>query len=143
MIDTLMRHRQRAVPPHQTLARAGIAGNFIHDPAGYGVVTLHRPSNVDEAGPLRDALSILRDVAERLPLIWPLHPRARRNIERLGLLPSLANTRIALLAPRISRDAGLPPMRLVLTDSGASRRNDIARRALPHASLQHGAPITV
>ncbi len=146
MIDTLMRHRQRAVPPHQTLARAGIAGNFIHDLAGYGVVTLHRPSNVDEAGPLRDALSILRDVAERLPLIWPVHPRARRNIERLGLLPSLANTRIALLAPQgyLEMLGLLANARLVLTDSGGIQE-ETTSLAVPCLTLRSNTerPITV
>jgi UDP-N-acetylglucosamine 2-epimerase (non-hydrolysing) len=61
-----------------------------HDPAllggaGYGVVTLHRPSNVDDADTLRGLLQTLGRVAQRLPLVFALHPRTRANIDRFGL----------------------------------------------------------
>jgi len=64
MIDSLVTHRARAVPPAEALARAGVDAAFLRDPAGYGVVTLHRPSNVDGATALAEALETLRAVAE-------------------------------------------------------------------------------
>ena len=67
---------------------------------GYGVVTLHRPSNVDRAQTLAPLLTVLREVADRLPLIFALHPRTRANIERFGLLELLAGSRIVLLPPQ-------------------------------------------
>src|SRR5450631_3940542 len=76
MIDSLRRHRERALPPAETLASAGVAEDFLAAAAEYGVVTLHRPSNVDEPAALQEAIAILCDVAAKLPLIWPLHPRA-------------------------------------------------------------------
>src|SRR5690242_18922593 len=87
MIDSLIEHRARAVPPADTLLRAGVRTTFIGDGdgEGYGVVTLHRPSNVDSPDALGEALAVLRDVSLRVPLVWPVHPRARVNIDRFGL----------------------------------------------------------
>ena len=66
----------------------------------YGVVTLHRPSNVDQEETLRPVLETLREVSERLPLIFALHPRTRGNIERFGLKDLVAGKRIVLLPPQ-------------------------------------------
>ena len=120
MIDSLLRHRQRAIAPRETLAREGVPEGFIDDANGFGVVTLHRPSNVDDPAALREALAILADVAARLPLIWAVHPRARVNIDRFGLSPLLANARIAFLPPQgyLEMLGLLAGSRLVLTDSG-------------------------
>src|SRR5450631_3125609 len=57
MIDSLRHHRKRAVSPVDTLAREGLGADFVADPAGFGVVTLHRPSNVDRPEALSDALA--------------------------------------------------------------------------------------
>jgi len=56
----------------------------------YGVVTLHRPSNVDEPGPLAALVRQLKTVASRLPLVFPVHPRTRKNLEVFGLWAELA-----------------------------------------------------
>jgi len=120
MIDSLVTHRARAVPPAEALARAGVDAAFLRDPAGYGVVTLHRPSNVDGATALAEALETLRAVAARIPLVWPVHPRAKANIARFGLSQLLAGTRIALLPPQgyLEMLGLVAGARLVLTDSG-------------------------
>ena len=52
---------------------------------GYGVVTLHRAENVDDAARLGAWLAAIGDVARRLPLAWPLHPRTRRRMAEFGL----------------------------------------------------------
>jgi UDP-N-acetylglucosamine 2-epimerase (non-hydrolysing) len=53
--------------------------------AGYGVVTLHRPSNVDDAARAARAAADAGQVSQRLPLVFALHPRTRANIDRFGL----------------------------------------------------------
>ncbi|MEO6801187.1 MAG: UDP-N-acetylglucosamine 2-epimerase (non-hydrolyzing) [Rhodanobacter sp.] len=56
----------------------------------YAVVTLHRPSNVDASAPLAALVSQLKSVAARLPLVFPVHPRTRKNLEAFGLWTELA-----------------------------------------------------
>lgn len=77
MIDTLHRQLRRLseVRPPELV------------PAGsrYGVVTLHRPSNVDRQGTLAGILSALGEVAGELPLVFPVHPRTRKMAEHFGL----------------------------------------------------------
>ena len=53
--------------------------------ASYGVVTLHRPSNVDDEATLHGIASALREISAKLPLIFPVHPRTRGNLEKFGL----------------------------------------------------------
>ena len=128
MIDSLLHHRRRAIPPSETLAREGVGADFLAGAPGFGVVTLHRPSNVDEPVALRESLAMLRDIAERLPLIWPVHPRAKSNIERFGLAPLLNGARIALLPPQgyLEMLGFLGEATLVLTDSGGIQEETTA-----------------
>jgi len=128
MIDSLLHHRRRALPPADTLAREGVGADFLADAPGFGVVTLHRPSNVDDPVALRESLSMLRDIAERLPLIWPVHPRARSNVERFGLAPLMTGSKIALLPPQgyLEMLGFLAGATLVLTDSGGIQEETTA-----------------
>ena len=146
MIDSLLRHRQKALPPAETLANEGESGGFLDDAAGFGVVTLHRPSNVDEPDALAEALRLLCDIAERIPLIWPVHPRARANIERFALRPLLAGARIALLAPQgyLEMLGLLANAKLVLTDSGGIQE-ETTSLAVPCLTMRENTerPITV
>jgi UDP-N-acetylglucosamine 2-epimerase (non-hydrolysing) len=146
MIDSLLRHRQRAVPPADTLARAGVAADFLGGGPGYGVVTVHRPSNVDEPAALRESLSILRDVATRMPLIWPVHPRASANIACFGLSSLLEGARIALLPPQgyLEMLGLLANAHLVLTDSGGIQEETTAL-SVPCLTMRDNTerPITV
>ena len=52
---------------------------------GYALLTLHRPSNVDEKNTFADIADILMEVGHRIPVIFPVHPRTRKNIELFGL----------------------------------------------------------
>jgi UDP-N-acetylglucosamine 2-epimerase (non-hydrolysing) len=146
MIDSLLRHRHRAVPPAETLAREALPATFLDDPSGFGVVTLHRPSNVDEPASLRESLAILCAVAARLPLIWPVHPRARSNIERFGLAPMLSDVPIVLLEPQgyLEMLGLLANARVVLTDSGGIQE-ETTSLAVPCLTLRDNTerPITV
>jgi UDP-N-acetylglucosamine 2-epimerase (non-hydrolysing) len=116
MIDTLFRHRAAA----QAL---GIANRLGLAPRGYGVVTMHRPSNTDAPKVLETLLDTLIRISERLPLVFPMHPRTRSAIDRAGLGPMLEAERAAdmrIVDPmRYLEFIGLiQDARLVLTDSG-------------------------
>jgi UDP-N-acetylglucosamine 2-epimerase (non-hydrolysing) len=146
MIDSLLHHRAKAVAPADTLQRAGLPVSFARDPMGFAAVTLHRPSNVDEPEALRTCVTILCEVAERLPLIWPVHPRARRNIERFKLAPLLSRSRVALLEPQgyLEMLGLLAGARVVLTDSGGIQEETTAL-AVPCLTMRDNTerPITV
>jgi len=83
----------------------------------YGVITLHRPSNVDDGSTFSAIGGALREFSRELPLIFPVHPRTRSNLERFGID---LGARITLVGPQpymsflnLWKDAGV-----VLTDSG-------------------------
>ncbi len=86
-------------------------------PSRYGLVTLHRPSNVDDPGSLRGLVGALNEIAGDLPIIFPVHPRTRQRIHQLALsFPS----RLRLLepAPYMTFLALQKHATLVITDSG-------------------------
>ncbi|HEX2253257.1 MAG TPA: UDP-N-acetylglucosamine 2-epimerase (non-hydrolyzing) [Thermoanaerobaculia bacterium] len=85
MIDTLLRHRRRA-DRSTVLARLGLG------PRSYAAVTLHRPGNVDDPERLAGLLAVLLEVAGRLPVVFPAHPRTLRRIEEFGLRDALERT---------------------------------------------------
>lgn len=87
----------------------------------YGVLTLHRPSNVDSRDGLSEVLQVCRQLTRRLPIIWPVHPRTMRRLEEFGLLDSFRSIeRLCLTSPltyhRFIKLVHLSS--LVLTDSG-------------------------
>jgi len=145
MIDSVLQNRPRALLPAVTLARAG-ASLLPGFDEGFGVVTLHRPSNVDAKPALGEALHVLRDVSQRLPLVWPVHPRARANIDRFGFAPLLAASRIVLLPPQgyLEMLGLLAHARVVLTDSGGIQEETTAL-AVPCLTMRENTerPITV
>jgi UDP-N-acetylglucosamine 2-epimerase (non-hydrolysing) len=109
MIDTLFAHRSVFASTEER-ERLGL-------PETYGVVTLHRPSNVDDGDSARAVVGALDGLAELLPLVIPLHPRGRATLEAAGLRD---RDRLRVVEPLgyvafLSLVAGA---RLVLTDSG-------------------------
>lgn len=93
MLDSYELQRER-IAADSTVTQLGLA------PKSYGVVTLHRPSNVDDPATLGALVEALRCVAADLPLVFPLHPRTRKNLHAFGLLARLAETPgIRLLEP--------------------------------------------
>jgi UDP-N-acetylglucosamine 2-epimerase (non-hydrolysing) len=128
MIDSLHAALTKAVAPRLTLERAGYAAPWLDEAAGFGVVTMHRPSNVDDPQALSELIGILRRVSERLPLVWPIHPRTRANIDRMGLAARLADARIACLPPQgyLEMVGLLSQARLVVTDSGGVQEETTA-----------------
>ncbi len=73
MIDSLQQHLERA-RSSEIADKLGVRGKR------YGVVTLHRPANVDDPAALAEVLGALGVIAETLPLLWPVHPRTRTRL---------------------------------------------------------------
>ena len=87
----------------------------------YAVVTLHRPSNVDSPEMLKKLCETLVEVSALIPLVFPVHPRTRKCIERAGLSDNLAKTRNLLLLEPLSYRRFMNLVfncRLAITDSG-------------------------
>ncbi len=80
MIDTLLAHRHRFRPPSFWSDRRLSAG-------GYFVLTLHRPSNVDDAASLRSALEAIVDGSGGMPVVFPVHPRTAKTLASAGGAP--------------------------------------------------------
>lgn len=114
MIDTL--HQQLPLARQRTtLQDHGLV------PGGYGVVTLHRPANVDERDSLTQLIEVLAEVSQQLPLIFPIHPRTQARIVSFGLSSQLeAATNIRLAPPLGYLDflALTSQAKVIVTDSG-------------------------
>jgi UDP-N-acetylglucosamine 2-epimerase (non-hydrolysing) len=124
MIDTLM-HQLPAARALGVPAGMGLA------PQGYALVTLHRPSNVDEASRLGALVALLERLTARRAVVFPTHPRTRERLERFGLLERLrANPAVHLRDPLGYREnLGLmADAALVLTDSGGIQEETTALR---------------
>jgi UDP-N-acetylglucosamine 2-epimerase (non-hydrolysing) len=93
-----------------------VVGDLGLQRAGYILVTLHRPSNVDDPQPLREILAALEQLAGGRRVVFPVHPRTRQRIQQLGLQPG----KVELLEPQGYLDflALTEAAGLVLTDSG-------------------------
>jgi UDP-N-acetylglucosamine 2-epimerase (non-hydrolysing) len=87
MIDTLLQQ----LPAAQT---SGVLQRYRLPAEGYAIATLHRPSNVDDARSLSVILDALVRVSEELPVVFPMHPRTRRNAEEWNLRPQLERLRV-------------------------------------------------
>jgi len=140
MIDSLLKHLTLA-ERSEARERFAVAGS------AYAVVTLHRPSNVDDPEALRRILRALARVSRHLPVVFPVHPRTRRNIEEFGLgREEELRGDIRLTEPlgyldflRLYSGA-----RLVLTDSGGIQEETTAL-GIPCLTLRENTerPVTV
>jgi UDP-N-acetylglucosamine 2-epimerase (non-hydrolysing) len=114
MIDTLERLRARALEGDAPTRLGVMAGPYV-------LVTLHRPSNVDDPSQLGRVADILTAFAQRLPVLFPLHARTKARLADAGLLDRLqATSGLRLVEPLGYLDfvAVMSGARLVLTDSG-------------------------
>ena len=119
MVDSLFRALP-AANERSILAQLGLTKG------GFGLVTLHRPALVDDPKRMAEMLVTLRDVARRVPLVFPVHPRTRNMLERLGV--PLDDVDITLLDPqqyldflRLEASAAV-----VITDSGGVQEETTA-----------------
>ena len=138
MIDSLEQSRHM-------WERSDIATRLGLERGRYGVVTLHRPSNVDEPVRLQGLIKALEDIGQTVPLVFPVHPRTRQRFESLQMQSSAVGP-IRYIDPLgyldfISLVAG---SRLALTDSGGLQEETTAL-GVPCLTLreQTERPITV
>jgi len=109
----------------------------------YGVVTMHRPSNVDDAATFTRIAGALKEISNELPLIFPVHPRTRANIEKFGidLGPNitLAGPQAYMAFLNLWKDAAV-----VLTDSGGLQEETTAL-GVPCVTIRENTerPVTV
>ena len=114
MIDSLVHYQRQS-------RELGLLSQLRVKSDGYILVTMHRPANVDGVVGLTAVRQILLAAGDRLPLLLPLHPRTRKNMETHGLLADLeAHPAIVLLEPQgyLEFLHLMENARLILTDSG-------------------------
>ncbi|MCA1979531.1 MAG: UDP-N-acetylglucosamine 2-epimerase (non-hydrolyzing) [Thiobacillus sp.] len=135
MIDTLHRNLERAVPASRTLGAAL---------PQYAVLTLHRPSNVDDPDTLAALLDVVSEINSELPVAMPLHPRTRANIEKFGLTARLDGLRVLPPVGYLEMLGLMRDARLVLTDSGGIQEETTAL-GVPCLTLRENTerPITI
>ena len=111
MIDTLVKMLPKA------LSQAAL-DEVKFKPGAYVLVTLHRPSNVDDPAVLREILQALGEISRKQPVLFPVHPRTRKRIEDSGV--QLPNTSLHLIEPLgyLGFLAAMKRAALVVTDSG-------------------------
>jgi UDP-N-acetylglucosamine 2-epimerase (non-hydrolysing) len=136
MIDSLVRMQPKALE-RQTAVRLGV------EPGQYALLTLHRPSNVDDPGTLSRLLNLFADLSRKIPLIFPVHPRTKKQIESLGYAP---NADFHLVEPVDYLDSLClqKQSKLVLTDSGGIQE-ETSCLGIPCLTLRKNTerPVTV
>ena len=144
MIDTLRDNLAVAVPPDETLRHHEVRDARLQ--RGYAVLTLHRPSNVDDARRLRALLGAIREVNRHVPVVFAMHPRTGAMVIRHGL-QLLAGEACAGILPPLGYLEMLGLMqraKLVMTDSGGIQEETTAL-GVPCLTLRENTerPITV
>ncbi|TWU37644.1 UDP-2,3-diacetamido-2,3-dideoxy-D-glucuronate 2-epimerase [Novipirellula aureliae] len=140
MIDTLMHSLEKS-------KSTSVLSDFKLMPKQYGVVTLHRPSNVDDKETLTGILKVLKKVSDELPIVFPIHPRTAARIESFGIQSLLDD------APGITV---MPPQgyleflsltsnsKVIVTDSGGLQEESTVM-SIPCLTMRENTerPITV
>lgn len=135
MIDTLKSNLARAVPAAVTLGEAH---------GDYALLTLHRPSNVDDPATLSRLLDVISEIAQTLPVVAPLHPRTRNNIAAFGLENRLAALKVMPPVSYLHMLGLMREARVVLTDSGGLQEETTAL-GVPCITLRENTerPVTI
>jgi UDP-N-acetylglucosamine 2-epimerase (non-hydrolysing) len=111
MIDSLQFYRPLA-------EKSTILEDLGIDAGGYGLVTLHRPSNVDDPAIMKPILGALTELGKNCPLVFPAHPRTQKVLEANGLRPSARTLRVIDPVGYLDFVKLMMHCRIVLTDSG-------------------------
>ena len=150
MIDSLVESRP-------LWERSNICGRLGLRRGGYGVVTLHRPSNVDDPETFHGLVESLATIAMQLPLVFPMHPRTRAHVKEFGLEEYFTFSSLdSVLDSRLSPLHCLDPLgylefmslmadsRLVLTDSGGLQE-ETTMLGVPCLTLRENTerPVTI
>ena len=138
MIDTLMKQLP-AARARNAAAKLGL------ERGKFGLVTLHRPSNVDDPKVLGRLLDLMQELSAKLPLVFPVHPRTRASAEKNGLGDKLAKPLLCLdPLPYIDNLSLLADAAVVLTDSGGIQEESSVLK-VPCLTLRDNTerPVTV
>ncbi len=140
MIDTLMNQVERA-------KESNILQDLSLVPGKYGVVTLHRPANVDDEKVLGELLKVLVEISANLPLVFPIHPRTKSRLEAFGFLNLLESaSNITCLGPAGYNDflCLTSQAKVIVTDSGGLQDESTAL-PVPFLTMRPNTerPITV
>ena len=140
MVDNVLYQRDLLA---KAQAGSGSASAFKAAHPRYGVVTLHRPSNVDDPVVFARIAGALREVSEQLPLVFPVHPRTRANMQRHGIDLGAAVQLVPPLAYMEFLDLWKDAT-VVLTDSGGLQEETTAL-GIPCLTLRENTerPVTV
>lgn len=135
MIDSLRSHLDSAVAD-QPWQRFGL------EPRRYGLVTMHRPGNVDEPEVFLEIAAALAELSREIPLLFPVHPRTRQRIEQIAI--DLGSVKLIEPLGYIQFLGLMANARLVLTDSGGIQEETTALR-VPCVTVRQNTerPITV
>jgi len=135
MIDTLMKHRTKA-------AELDMMSRFEVSPGKFALVTLHRPSNVDDRSVLSDILDSLKTIARKMPVLFPIHPRTRKRVQEFEL--SLDGLRTIDPLGYLEFLNAMSNAGMVLTDSGGLQEETTILR-VPCLTLRHTTerPVTI
>lgn len=140
MIDTLLRNKKMA-------DQSSIIRDLGLEPKNYAVITLHRPSNVDDPKILSGILDALEEIQKDIFIVFPVHPRTQKCIQKMGLFDRLQTYQnIRLIKPLAYLDflRMMSSARLVLTDSGGIQE-ETTILGVPCLTLRNNTerPITV
>ncbi|MGD9631274.1 MAG: non-hydrolyzing UDP-N-acetylglucosamine 2-epimerase [Pyrinomonadaceae bacterium] len=139
MIDSLVENLERAKESN-ILAALGLT------PQSYAVLTLHRPSNVDERETLEPLIDALIEIGRRLPIIFPVHPRTRTKIDDFKLDERISASNLRLIDPLGYLDflSLYSPAKFVMTDSGGLQE-ETAYLGIPCLTIRENTerPVTI
>ncbi len=139
MIDSLVNNLKKA-------NSSNILNDLALEPKKYATFTLHRPSNVDDKNILSGMFRVMAAVGEKMPVVFPCHPRTRHRIEEFGLQNRVPKGNVRVIEPlgyldflKLQADS-----RMVLTDSGGVQEETTFLR-IPCVTLRENTerPITV
>ncbi len=140
MIDSLEMLRDK-IERESVCKELGLEkGNFV-------LVTLHRPSNVDKPDTLKILCQLMAHISQKLALVFPIHPRTRKNLENFGLMPILTESPgVRLLEPQsyVRFMSMVFDCRFVITDSGGIQE-ETSYLGIPCLTLRPNTerPITI
>ncbi len=144
MIDSLLSNCKQADSLQTTLQKYNC--KQVINQNEYALLTLHRPSNVDDSETLSRLIQVVGDVSKKLPVIFPVHPRTQQKISQAGLLDRLPSDRVILLPPvsYLEMVGLMQTAKVVLTDSGGLQEETTAL-GVPCITLRENTerPITI
>lgn len=140
MIDTIVAFQAK-------IQQSMVLKDLQLSPQNYALVTLHRPSNVDTREGLFNAVEVLKSTAEKIKVVWSVHPRTRQKLQEFDLLDSLKETNNLIISPPqpyFSFQRLISQAKFVLTDSGGIQEETTYYR-VPCLTLRENTerPVTI